>query len=81
MLGNLDEHNAFLGFVAEISLWGHEVRPSACADPESFARGGPTLNFFFKLMGGERIQIPQYTGQHRPPAKRRLNGVSLACRE
>ena len=47
MLGNLDEHNVFMGFVGEIILWGHQVRPSPCADPESFARGGPTLTIFF----------------------------------
>ena len=35
----------------------------ACADPESFVRGGPTLTTFFR---GERILIPP-------------NGVSLAC--
>ena len=27
---------------------------SPCADPESFARGGPTLQRFFFLMGGSK---------------------------
>ena len=35
----------------------------ACADPESFVRGGPTLTpFFFSLMRGGRIQIPLLVG-------------------
>ena len=56
----------------------------SCADPENFVRGGPTLTTFFlwllllllfrKLMRDERIKV--IIG---PPAKRYLNGVSLAC--
>ena len=41
-----------------------------CADPESFVRGGPKLiTSFFLLMRRERIQIPQYAGQHRPASE------------
>ena len=43
----------------------HRLLESACADPESFVRGGPTLATFFSLM---RIQNTT------------LNGVSLSCR-
>ena len=51
---------------------------SPCADPESFARGGPTLQHFF-LDG--RIQIPLYKRAIiGPPVKRHFNGVSLVCR-
>ena len=50
---------------------------SPCADPESFARGGPTLKLF--LYG--RIQKPLYKWAIiGPPVKRHLNGASLACR-
>ena len=49
---------------------------NACADPESFVRGGSTLttfffNFFiFYLMrGGGRIQIPLKVGHHRPASE------------
>ena len=35
------------------------VSTVSCADPESFARGGPTLTTFFSSDNeGERIQIP-----------------------
>ena len=39
----------------------------ACANPESFVRGGPTLTgfffcYFFSLMRGGRIQIPLLAG-------------------
>ena len=54
----------------------------ACADPESFVRGGPTF-----FMSGERVQIAIKAGNHRPasetPFKWRfagLNGVSLVGR-
>ena len=50
---------------------------SPCADPESFARGGPTLQRFFY----GRLQIPLYKRAIiGPPVKRHLNGVSLVCR-
>ena len=35
--------------------------------------------FIFGLMRGGRIKIPLLAGHHRPPVKRLLNGVSLAC--
>ena len=44
---------------------------SPCEDPESFARGGPTLKRFFD----GRIQIPLYKRAIiGPPVKRHLNG-------
>ena len=51
----------------------------ACADPESFVRGGPTLTpFFFSLMRGGRIQIPLLVGHQWPasetPYKWRFTG-------
>ena len=53
----------------------------ACADPESFARGGPTLTTFFLLMRGGRIQISLKAGRHRPtsetPFKWRFAGVPM----
>ena len=44
----------------------------ACADPENFVRGGPTLTtylFFLKLMRGEMIQIPLKAGHHQPASE------------
>ena len=42
----------------------------SCADPESSARGGPTLTMFFSSDNeGERIQIPLKVGHHRPASK------------
>ena len=38
-----------------------------CADPENFARGGPTLTMFF-LMRAERIQIALKEEGHQRPA-------------
>ena len=35
--------------------------------------------FFFLLFKGERIQISQKAGHHRPTSEMPLNGVSLAC--
>ena len=60
--------------------------PYSCADPESFARGGPTLTCFFFVffLMRHRIQIPQYVCQQWPASKTlfkwRLNGFLLACR-
>ena len=54
-----------------------------CADPESFARGGPiltTLFFFFFFRRGVRIRIALKEGHHRPASERHLNGDSLAGR-
>ena len=48
-----------------------------CADPESFDRGGPTFFYLF-FIRGKRIQIALKAGPIGPPAKRHLNGVSLA---
>ena len=39
-----------------------EIMVHACADPESFVRGGPTLTFF-KLMRRGRIQMPLFNKQ------------------
>ena len=39
-----------------------------CADPESFARGGPT--FFSFLIRGKRIQIALKAGHHWPASDR-----------
>ena len=56
-----------------------EVQP--CADPESYARGGPTLTTFFWLLLGEGGSKYHYKrtiiGQ---PVKLYLNGVSLVGR-
>ena len=35
---------------------------SACMDPESFVRGGPSLTFSFKLIRGGRVQISTTRG-------------------
>ena len=50
----------------------------ACADPESFVRGGPTLTFFvlfFSLMRGRRIKIPLLAGHYQP--KRRFASLPM----
>ena len=55
----------------------------ACADPESFARGGRTLTgvfFFFSWWGEEGSKYHHKRAIIGPPPKRHLNGVSLACR-
>ena len=57
----------------------------ACADPESFVRGGPTLTFFvcfvFSRVDGERIEMPLKVGHHWPareiPIKWRFAGVPI----
>ena len=54
-----------------------QVRVS-CADPESFARGGPT---FFFLIRGKRIQIALKAGHHQPARETPLKWrISLAGR-
>ena len=53
---------------------------TTCVDPESFVREGPTLTFFFSLMGEELSKYHYKRALFGPPAKRHLNGVSLACR-
>ena len=64
----------------------------SCADPESFARGGPTLrtfffsfSFFFFLMRGKKIQITLKAGHHRPasetPFKWRFAGGPMMAQE
>ena len=58
-----------VGLMCEIvACPGHtHMLYTACADPERFARGGPTLTtFFLYFMRGERIQIPVKAGHHRP---------------
>ena len=54
----------------------------SCADPEIFVRGGPiSTTFFFLLEEGRKDQNTTISGpSYAPPAKRHLNGVSLACR-
>ena len=45
-----------------------QARPSpTCADPGSFARGGPTLTTFF--MREKRIQIALKVGHHLPTSE------------
>ena len=44
------------------------LQRASCADPESFIRGGPTVQqfwplFFFLDKGWERIQLPLKVGQ------------------
>ena len=52
-----------------------------CADPESYVRGGPTLTLtFFLVDEGWEDQNTTIGGPMIPPAKRHLNGVSLAGR-
>ena len=44
----------------------------SCADPDSFARCGPTLTtffFVFFLVDEGRIQIPLSAGHHRPASE------------
>ena len=62
--------------------------PLACADPESFVRGCPFLTMvfflpFFLLFFLEGRDDPNKYHYKRAliglPAKRHLNGVSLAC--
>ena len=59
----------------------------ACADPESFARGGPTqlskqgfYLFSFVFMRGGGIQKTIIAGHYRSASKTPFNGVSLAGR-
>ena len=42
-----------------------------CADPESFARGGPTVTTFllFSFYEGKRIKIALKAGHHRPASE------------
>ena len=49
-----------------------------CADPEKSFRGDPTLPSFFKVDEGSKYHFKR--ALIGPPAKRHLNGVSLACR-
>ena len=52
-----------------------------CADPESFARGGPTLTTFFQMMR-ERgtIQIPLKVDNYRPASETPLKWRALTGR-
>ena len=53
----------------------------ACADPESFSRGDPTLTTFFLVDDGREDPNTTLSGAIiGPPAKRHFNGVSLAGR-
>ena len=49
----------------------------SCTDPDSFVRGGSTLT---KLMREGESKYHTKLATIVPPAKRHLNGVSLACR-
>ena len=64
-----------------ILIMHHLSVTTTCADPESIVRGGPTLTkFFFSIMGEELSKYHFKRAIFGPPAKRHLNGVSLACR-
>ena len=60
----------------------------ACADPESFVREGPALTSLFFIFiflnffsdEGRKDQIPLLAAINGLPAKRHLNGISLAGR-
>ena len=52
----------------------------SCADQESSARGVPTLTGFFSWWGEEGSKYHYKWANIGPPAKRYLNGVSLAGR-
>ena len=53
----------------------------SCADPESFVRGVQLWQRFFLVWWGEEGSKYHYKrAMIGPPAKRHLNGVSLACR-
>ena len=47
----------------------------SCADPESFVRGGPTLQHWQYFFRGGRIQIPLKAGQHRPASETPFNSL------
>ena len=61
-----------------------QVTYYTCADPESFVRGGPNLItffcFFFSWWGDRGSKYRYKWAIIGPPAKRHLNGVSLAGR-
>ena len=65
---------------------GHQKNVDiSCADPENFVRGSPTLTAFFLSFflvdkGKEDLNTTIRRAIIGPPAKRYLNGVSLACR-
>ena len=66
-----------------INLLHRVTHTNSCADSESFIRGGPTLTTFFLFSflvnkGGSKYNYKRAI--IGPPAKRRLNGVSLTCR-
>ena len=66
-----------------MSCFGNGVDPYPCADPESYVREGPTLTTLFILVDEGRedqnttIIMRAIVGL---PAKRHLNGISLAGR-
>ena len=67
-------------YVGELVKRGR-ILSSTCADPESFVRGGPTLTvFFFQIMRERGSKYHLELVIMGPPAKRHLNGVSLAGR-
>ena len=56
-------------------------RDRSCADPESFDRGVHFWQcFFFSCWGERRSKYHYKRAIIGPPAKRHLNGASLACR-
>ena len=62
----------------------HAKLTYSCADPESLARGGPTFFYKGKDDPNSANSVPPSVRQRNaiigPPAKRHLNGVSLAGR-
>ena len=65
----------------------HRLSIKPCADPESFARGGPTRTtffFVFFLIRGKRSEIALKVGHHQPasetPFKWRYAGVPMMAK-
>ena len=50
-----------------------QVLEEACADPENFARGGPTLTDFFNE--GEWIQIPLKATKSKASSAHQRNAI------
>ena len=52
----------------------HMMLALACADPESFARGGPTLTTFFLV---DEIKAGHHQPASETPSKWRFPGMSM----